>query len=122
RMNEMIGTLLDFTRLRFRGGLPLALEPLALDELARTVVDELRAAHPRRDLRVAAAGALGGRWDRGRIAQVVSNLVGNALEHGAYESPVELALSADDGHVLLAVTNRGPTIPAGVVERLFEPF
>src|SRR5258708_33177076 len=46
RMNEMIGTLLDFTRLRFHGALPVAVKEIDLDELAPAIVPELRAAHP----------------------------------------------------------------------------
>jgi PAS domain S-box-containing protein len=122
RMNEMIGTILDFTKLRFLGGLQLALESVELDALARTIVDELRVAHPGRSIEIDARGDLRGRWDGGRIAQVVSNLVGNALTHGARESPVQLSLFAEDGSVLMVVENRGPTIPEQFVDQLFEPF
>ncbi|MDB4969693.1 MAG: multi-sensor signal transduction histidine kinase [Myxococcales bacterium] len=122
RMNEMIGTILDFTNLRFRGAPRLSVEAVQLDVLARTIVDELRVAHPGRTIEIDAQGDLRGRWDGGRIAQVVSNLVGNALTHGARESPVQLSLSAEDGSVFLSVTNRGPTIPEEFVDQLFEPF
>jgi signal transduction histidine kinase len=52
----------------------------------------------------------------------VSNLVGNALTHGAHEAPVRLLLTEDDGSVELVVSNRGATIPAEHVAQLFEPF
>ena len=96
--------------------------PVELGALARAVVDELRAAHPERAITIDANGELPGQWDAGRIAQVVSNLVGNALVHGARESPVELVLSSDDSQVVMEVTNRGPAIPEAMVDRLFEPF
>ena len=90
-------------------------------ELAH-LVDELRVAHPGREIVIDATGDLTGRWDRGRIGQVISNLVGNALTHGSRESPIRLTLSRDDGATMLAVSNRGKTIPPTFRERLFEPF
>jgi PAS domain S-box-containing protein len=122
RMNEMIGTLLDFTRLRFHGSLPVAVEEIDLDELVRGVVAELQAAHCKRAIELCASGNLRGRWDPGRIAQLLSNLAANALWHGACESPVSVALAGEDEAVLLSVSNRGPVIPPELVERLFEPF
>jgi signal transduction histidine kinase len=122
RMEQMIATILDFTRLRFRGPPALAREAFELDHLVRTIVDELRAAHPGRDIALDARGELRGRWDVGRMGQVISNLVGNALTHGARESPVTVSVTSDHDSVVLAVTNRGPTIPDDALGRLFEPF
>ena len=75
RMNEMIGTLLDFTRLRFHGSLPVTVSRIGLDELARDVVMELRAAHRGREIELASSGNLRGDWDPGRMAQLLTNLV-----------------------------------------------
>jgi signal transduction histidine kinase len=122
RMNEMIGTLLDFTQLRFRGALPISRESVDLAALARTVVDELRAAHAHRKIEIEAADALRGHWDPGRTAQIVSNLVANALEHGHHDVPIRVSLSGDDATATLVVSNRGPAIPSELVERMFEPF
>jgi PAS domain S-box-containing protein len=122
RMEQMIATILDFTRLRFRGAPPLARESIDLEKLARTIVDELRAAHPTREITVDTRGELRGRWDISRMGQVISNLVGNALTHGARESPVTVSLSSDNDGVFLAVHNRGPTIPSDALPKLFEPF
>ncbi len=122
RMEQMIATLLDFTQLRFRGAPPLARESIDLEKLARTIVDELRAAHPTRDITLAARDELRGRWDISRMGQVISNLVGNALTHGARESPVSVSLTSDDDSVYIAVANRGPTIPSEAHGKLFEPF
>jgi PAS domain S-box-containing protein len=122
RMNEMIGTLLDFTRLRFHGSLPVTVEEIDLDELVRGIVAELQAANRKRTLELHTSGNLRGRWDPGRIAQLLSNLAANALWHGARESPVRVALSGEGEAVLLSVSNRGPVIPPELVDRLFEPF
>ena len=122
RMNEMIGTLLDFTRLRFHGSLPITLAEISLDEVVRGVVAELQAAHPRREIALSVAGSLRGHWDPGRMAQVLANLVANALSHGAHESAVRITLADEGDAVLMSVSNGGPTIPSTLVARLFEPF
>jgi PAS domain S-box-containing protein len=122
RMNEMIGTLLDFTRLRFHGSLPVAFEEIELDELARGVVAELQAADRRRAIELSTSGNLKGRWDPGRIAQMLSNLATNALAHGARETPISLALTGHGDLVSVRVSNRGPTIPPSLIDQLFEPF
>lgn len=122
RMDQMIGTLLDFTQLRSRGVLVLARETFDLEQLARGILDELRAANPDRDIALDARGALRGRWDVGRMGQVIANLVGNALAHGAADAPIKVSLASDNDEVFLAVSNRGPTIPTAALSKLFEPF
>ncbi len=122
RMNEMIETLLDVTRLRQRRGIPLSRQQVDLLDLSRKVADELRAAHPEREIRVAARGDVCGHWDPARIEQVASNLVANALTHGAAASAVELTLAGEDEHVQLAVTNCGQAIAPDLIDHLFEPF
>jgi signal transduction histidine kinase len=122
RMNEMIGALLDCTRLRFQGSVPVAVEEIDLEEVISGVVAELQAANGRSEIKLSLSGDLHGRWDPGRVAQLLTNLVANAVSHGARESPVSVSLTGADEAVLLSVTNSGPTIPPALVERIFEPF
>ena len=122
RMEQMIATILDFTQLRFRGAPSLALEPFDLETLARAIVDELRAAHPSRAITIDAGSELHGRWDVSRLGQVISNLVGNALTHGAPDTPVTVQLSPEPERVSIAVSNQGPTISVDALDKLFEPF
>ena len=122
RMEEMIGAVLDVTQVRLGSGFELRRERVELEAVARVVIDELRAAHRQRAIALNTAGAVVGRWDRGRIAQVLSNLVGNALTHGAPDTPVQVDLSADDAHAVVAVSNSGPAIPPEQIQYLFEPF
>ncbi|HWU85933.1 MAG TPA: PAS domain-containing sensor histidine kinase [Kofleriaceae bacterium] len=122
RMEQMICTILDFTQLRFLGAPSLSLESFDFESLVRTIVEELQVAHPNRIIAVAARGDLRGRWDYTRMGQVISNLVGNALTHGARESEIAVEVSSADGTVEMAVSNRGPTIPTNALAKLFEPF
>jgi signal transduction histidine kinase len=122
RMVEMIGTLLDFAQGRFRAGLPISPEAMSLEDVVREVVDELLATNPGRPIELNLDGSGRGLWDPGRIAQVVSNLVGNALTHGAATEPVRVYVTSADDAVLLKVCNRGPLIPPDLMPVLFEPF
>ncbi|ABS25242.1 ATP-binding protein [Anaeromyxobacter sp. Fw109-5] len=121
RMLEMIGTLLDFTDGRFKGALPIAPVPADLHEVCQDVIDELRAADPRRTIQVALEGDGRGTWDPARLAQVVSNLVANALEHGVRGAPVRVTVRGDHQQVAVTVENQG-AIPPELRPVLFEPF
>jgi PAS domain S-box-containing protein len=122
RMLEMIGTLLDFTSTRFEGRLPIAPVPADLHEVCRGVVGELQAAEPDRIIDLDLEGDGRGTWDPARMAQVVSNLVGNALQHGSRHAPVRVSLGGDEEEALLEVGNEGPAIPPELVDVMFEPF
>jgi PAS domain S-box-containing protein len=122
RMLEMIGTLLDFTRSRFTGELPIAPEPADLHEVCRRVIDEVTAARPDRTVELDVTGDGRGTWDPARLAQVVSNLVSNALDHGASDVPVRVFIGGDADEAFVAVENQGPVIPPELMAVLFEPF
>ncbi|HEX4457955.1 MAG TPA: ATP-binding protein [Polyangia bacterium] len=123
RMAEMIRTLLDFAQSRFKsGGLPVTPTPCDLAEIAAAAVGDLRAVHHARVIELEAPASASGHWDAGRMAQVVSNLVGNAIAHGDRAAPVRVALDLADDQVVLRVSNRGPMIPRDLVPALFEPF
>jgi PAS domain S-box-containing protein len=122
RMLELIGTLLDFTQTRTSGRLPITTASTDLGELAARVVDELAAAHLGSQIELESAGDTRGEWDPGRLGQVVSNLVGNAIAHGDSRAPVRIALDGDEREVVLTVHNRGPAIASELLPVLFEPF
>lgn len=121
RMSRMIEDVLDMVRVRHGGGMLLKPAPLDLGALVRRVVEEHRLASPDREIEVAVSGDLAGTWDADRLAQVVSNLVGNALQHGA-AAPVRVVAAAIDADgIELKVENAGE-IPPDVLPRLFDPF
>jgi len=122
QMARMIGDLLDLTRGRLGGGIPIAPAPCDLGPLGRRVVSELEVAHPARELRLEARGDLQGEWDQDRLAQLLGNLLRNAVDYSPEGTPITLALHGEGQQVRLEVRNQGEPIPAAVLPGLFEPF
>jgi signal transduction histidine kinase len=122
RMGELIEQLLDITRSRLGGGIPIRPEPGQLADICGHVVEEIRMAHAGRDVRFATRDPGDGRWDAPRIAQAVSNLLGNALQHGDPEAPVTLTLSAEGDGMAVEIHNEGSPIPEARLASLFDPF
>lgn len=124
RMAGLIGNLLDFARGRLGGGVPVdRVAESRLAECLDQVVEELRVAWPDRAIRVETALGHPVFCDRGRIGQLLSNLLANALVHGAPDGPIEVrARSEEDGVFELSVANPGGPIPPRTLERLFQPF
>jgi signal transduction histidine kinase len=122
RMARMIDQLLDFTRIRVGGGLALATTRFDLEELCCKVKDELEAANPERTILVEVVGHAAGDWDHDRLLQVFSNLIGNALHHGAEGTPVRIRCDGrEPTHVAISVHNGG-VVSSEVLPVLFEPF
>lgn len=123
RMNRMITDLLDFTRSRFSGGLPLSRrQTIDMRAVCEKVVQELQIANPRRTIHFTAEGDTRGGWDGDRIAQVVSNLVSNALDYSLPGTTIEVDLSGDDDVARLAVINTASELPPDVMESMFRAF
>jgi signal transduction histidine kinase len=122
RMGNMISDILDLTRARLSGGIPLNLAPVNLPTVCRQVVEELTAAHPGRGILLETEGEGEGIWDPERLAQVVSNLVGNALEHGDLKGSVYVRCVAEPERQVLEITNPGSPIPSHQLATLFDPF
>jgi len=122
RIKQIVGDLLDFTRTRLGAGIPLACAEMDLGAVGRQVTEEVAAYHPDRDVRFEASGALRGSWDGGRLSQALSNLVGNAVQHGSPESPISVAARGAADEVTVAVHNRGPAIPPVQLHQIFSPL
>ena len=124
RMRDLIDNIADFARSRLGSGLTLDLEAdaLLLERTLDQVVDELRTAHPDRSIIAEVSVEHGVPVDHGRIAQLLSNLIGNALSYGAVDKPVRVSAKADKSGFELAVENGGTPIPAETLANLFEPF
>jgi signal transduction histidine kinase len=125
RMAELIDVVMDFSRSRLGGGLALERETYAtVEPVLRQIVTELQAG----------AGAAGGNietmfdvpvpvyCDLKRLAQLASNLLGNALCYGDPEHPPRVTAIAADGWFEMCVANRGTPIPEALLKTIFEPF
>jgi signal transduction histidine kinase len=122
RMKRMITELLDFTRNRPESGLPLEREPTDWIQVLRETLDEIRSNHPTRQIELTVEGACVGYWDRDRLVQLCSNLIGNAIDHGSATGPVLVALRAEPEHVELRVSNLGGQLAREELLTYFEPF
>jgi signal transduction histidine kinase len=122
RMNQMVGDLLDFTRIRLGSGVPLVRQPVDLAALVRHAVDETAAAHPACTMELDAEGDVRGDWDGARISQVLANLLGNAVQHGSATTPVRVTVRGESASAVLRVHNHGPAIPPAALRGLFSPL
>jgi signal transduction histidine kinase len=122
RMAGLIDNVLDFARGRLGSGLTLRRAPVELGPVLGHVVDELRSSHPDQPIEAELDLDRPIDCDPGRISQLLSNLVANALTHGADDAPVRVRARASDGMFELSVANRGEAIPPAAMERLFQPF
>ena len=119
---RLINQLLDLTRSRLGGGIPIEPRRFDLNDVCRQVIDETELAHPDRPLRVDVRGDLTGVWDQDRLYQLLANLVGNAVQHGEPRSPIDLRITGDGSHVVIEVANRGEPIPPKALPNIFDAF
>lgn len=122
RMNRMIADLLDLARARLAGGIAINVEEADLGIIATRIKSEREVMTPRRELRLTLSGNLRGQWDGDRLEQAMSNLIGNAVEHGQPDTPVEIMLDGNTvERVGVRITNVG-VIPDDALPNLFTPF
>ena len=121
RMERMVGDLLDLTRARLGGALPLKRRTVDLQQVCDEAIMEIRVRQPDAVVQLEVSGDLQGEWDPDRLAQVVSNLVGNAIQHGG-GTPVTVTADQAGESVRLAVRNGGSPIPPDVLPAVFEPL
>jgi signal transduction histidine kinase len=121
RMNVLVGDLLDFTLSRLGRGIPIRPVDTNLAEVAAEAIEEIRPQRPGLEIRFEQGGELHGRWDRARVSQALSNLIGNAVQHGA-GSPIRVAAVGENDAVVITVHNWGPVIPREDQLRIFDPY
>jgi len=122
RMADIIDQLLDFTRSRLGGGISVTPKEIDLHGVCQRVIDELELTYPDRSIVLDAGPGIRGEWDPDRLAQALSNVVGNALRHGTETTPITVSTSTAAGDVVVNVHNEGTPIPAALMPQLFDPF
>jgi len=120
---RLIKDLIDFASTGLGAAMPLSPAPMNLERLCGEAVREAQAAHPNHRIVYEADGDLTVVADAARLRQVVSNLLGNAVQHGAADRPITFTLAADGPNaVVLTARNFGPPIPAELIPTLFDPL
>jgi signal transduction histidine kinase len=123
RINALVNDLLDLARGRLGAGISLELS--AADDLTARlahVVAEVQGSHPSRSIHLDAGAPPTVRCDPGRIEQLLSNLLANAVEHGEGRTPITVSVGGDERTFALAVVNEGAPISEEKLPRLFEPY
>jgi signal transduction histidine kinase len=122
RMARMIEDMLDLARARLAGGIIVKREPADFKSLVERVVREHQTASPERLIESVYEGNCSGLWDPERVAQIASNLIGNALKHGDPAVPVHVRLDGSDADSVRLEVKNGGIIPPALLDHLFDPF
>lgn len=122
RMSALVDDLVDFTRGRMGGGIAVSLrEERGLELQLGQVIAELRAIHPEAEIVDIIQSGIWLCCDAGRLCQLLSNLIKNAIVHGA-QAPVQVLVTCTDRRFFMSVTNEGDALPPHVVQQLFKPY
>lgn len=123
RMNHLIEDVLDFSRAKLGGGIPVKRTLVDnLGDVFTAVINEIMTSHPNVTIRQEVVISPGVFCDAGRMGQLLSNLLGNAVAHGARDRPIDVSASMQENHIVLSVMNHGPEIPDVLLPLLFQPF
>jgi signal transduction histidine kinase len=122
RMARMIDQLLDVTRARAGGGIEVRPNTMDLAEVCEQAAGELELAHPSWAIRCVFHGDAIGAWDRDRLAQVLSNLIANAGQHGRPEDGIAVTLDGRRADAVTVQVHNHGAIPPELLPTLFDPF
>ena len=122
KMSAMIRDLLEYTRTRLGRAIPISPEKVSMEQICALAFDEIRAAHPERIFRLETSGELQGEFDSERLQQVLSNLLNNAVQHGAKRQPITLSAHGEADRITVQVKNYGRRIPADQLHVIFNPL
>lgn len=122
RATKIVDNLLDFTRTHLGASIPIHRTKTNLGFIAENVIEEIRVFHSDRKVYFEKTGALDSDFDGPRIAQVFSNLTGNAVQHGFSDSPITVKIQGNADAIVFSVHNQGDAIPKEELSRIFNPL
>jgi signal transduction histidine kinase len=120
RMSQMIDDLIELTRVRLGSGIPLKLINTSMRGICENVITEMEATYPKRIFQLDCNQELPGEWDEAKMSQALSNLLRNAVQHGAINSPITVAVKSGDDGVVLEVHNDGTAISPHIIPKIFD--
>jgi signal transduction histidine kinase len=120
RVTDIVNDLIDYSTGNLGSGMPLKPAPVDFAPACRHIVDEIRALHPGRAIELDVSGDLHVTWDAARVSQALSNLVANAIQHGAKSQPVWVTVKGGDS-VVLSVQNMGVAMEPSRLRTMFDP-
>ena len=121
-MGAMVSDLLEFVRSRLGTGLPIERRLMNLGSACQSALEEAGAGQPDCTPTLRVEGEVEGLWDPSRIGQLLQNLIGNALQHGARKGDITLSVTGSADEVTLRVHNRGIPIAEEAISTLFDPL
>ena len=122
RINSLIDNLVDVTRARLGTGLPVKRSKMNIGFVGNLVIDELRVVHPDRKIIANISGDLKGSWDKARIGQIFSNLLGNAIQYSFKDTPIIVTITSAADTVMISFYNDGKPIPPDKIKTIFNPL
>lgn len=124
RVTRMADQLLDMTRAKLGGGIPLAPCSTHLYPLLRSVIDDVVRAHPRQHIQLDGAAEVKGVWDSARLGQATEHLLTNAAKYGLEGAPIRVVVTQSAGETTISVHNevRDEPLSPRALARLFEPY
>jgi signal transduction histidine kinase len=123
RISNLVDDVVDFTRGRMGGGISLNMRhERALSSALEQVVSELREVHPGANIEARIAAGVSLFCDSARLAQLLSNLLKNAIVHGEHGAPVLVEAGLREGRYTIAVSNHGAELKSAFIAQLFKPF
>ena len=120
RITSLVDDLLDMTRARFGSGFAINRVAMDLEFVSRQLIDEMRAKNPARTIELEFSGDGKGQWDKARIAQLFSNLIGNAIQYSFQDSAIGVIVKCTAKEVVISVHNQGIPIPPEKIGTIFN--